>query len=123
MREQGVVTRVIPPDVVEVSLQASEACGRCGACHPDTEGRVGIEAVGVSGVKTGDTVEIEISTGGVVDDEFRGLSPAGLFPDGGLHFRLCAGRFLFHPGFQAKRAASSGRSFSSCRQFRGRPLV
>jgi sigma-E factor negative regulatory protein RseC len=70
MREQGVVTRVIPPDVVEVSLQASQACGRCGACHPASEGRVGIEAVTVSGVKTGDAVEIEISTGGVVATSF-----------------------------------------------------
>jgi hypothetical protein len=57
MREQGVVTRVIPPDVVEVSPQASEACERCGVCHSDTEGQVGIEAVGVSGVKTGDVSE------------------------------------------------------------------
>jgi sigma-E factor negative regulatory protein RseC len=70
MREQGVVTRVIPPDVIEVSLQASEACGRCGACHPASEGRVSIEAVGASGVKAGDAVEIEISTGGVVTTSF-----------------------------------------------------
>jgi sigma-E factor negative regulatory protein RseC len=70
MREQGIVTRVIPPDVVEISLPASEACGRCGACHPDAEGRVGIEAVAVSGVKIGDAVEIEISTGGVVKTSF-----------------------------------------------------
>jgi sigma-E factor negative regulatory protein RseC len=70
MREQGVVTRVIPPDVVEVALQASEACGRCGACRPVSEGRVGIEAVAVSGVKTGDVVEIEISTKGVVAASF-----------------------------------------------------
>ena len=70
MREQGVVTRIIPPDGVEVSLQASEACGRCGACHPNTEGRVCIEAVAISGVKTGDVVEIEISTGGVVATSF-----------------------------------------------------
>jgi len=70
MRERGVVTRVIPPDVIEVSLQASEACGRCGACHPGAEGRVCIEAVGGSGVKTGDAVEIEISTGGVVKTSF-----------------------------------------------------
>jgi sigma-E factor negative regulatory protein RseC len=70
MREQGVVTRVIPPDLIEVSLQASEACGRCGACHPNTAGRVGIEAVAISGVKTGDVVEIEISTGGVVATSF-----------------------------------------------------
>jgi sigma-E factor negative regulatory protein RseC len=70
MREQGVVTRIIPPDVIEVSLRASEACGRCGACHPNTEGRVGIEAVAISGVKTGDVVEIEISTGGVVATSF-----------------------------------------------------
>jgi len=70
MREQGVVTRIIMPDVVEVSLQTSEACGRCGACHPSTEGRVCIEAVAVSGLKTGDEVEIEISTGGVVATSF-----------------------------------------------------
>jgi sigma-E factor negative regulatory protein RseC len=70
MREWGVVTRVIPPDAVEVSLEASEACTRCGACHPDTKGRVGIEAVGIPGVKTGDVVEIEISTGGVVATSF-----------------------------------------------------
>ncbi len=70
MREQGIVTRVIPPDLVEVSLPASEACGRCGACHPGTEGLVCIEAVGGSGVKTGDAVEIEISTGRVVATSF-----------------------------------------------------
>lgn len=70
MREQGVVTRVTPPDGVEVSLEASEACGRCGACHPSTEGRVCIEAVAVPGVKAGDAVEIEISTGGVVATSF-----------------------------------------------------
>jgi positive regulator of sigma E activity len=70
MREQGVVTRVTPPDVIEVTLQASEACGRCGACHPNTEGSVCIEAVGGFGVKTGDSVEIEISTGGVVKTSF-----------------------------------------------------
>ena len=70
MREQGVVTRVIPPNAVEVSLKASEACGRCGACHPHAEGRVSIEAVTFAGVKTGDMVEIEISTGGVVATSF-----------------------------------------------------
>jgi sigma-E factor negative regulatory protein RseC len=70
MREQGFVTRVIPPDVVEISLPASEACGRCGACHSNAEGRVGIEAVAISGVKIGDAVEIEISTGGVVKTSF-----------------------------------------------------
>jgi sigma-E factor negative regulatory protein RseC len=70
MREQGVVTRVIPPNIVEVSLQASEACGRCGACHPDSKGGICIEATAVAGVKTGDKVEIEISTGGVVTASF-----------------------------------------------------
>lgn len=70
MRERGIVTRLIPPDGVEVSLQASEACGRCGACHPDTKGRVCIEATTIPGAKTGDAVEIEISTGGVVTTSF-----------------------------------------------------
>ncbi len=70
MFERGVVTRIIPPDGVEISLQATEACGRCGACHPASEGRVCIEAVSMAGVKAGDTVEIEISTGGVVATSF-----------------------------------------------------
>ena len=70
MREQGVVTRVIPPDAVEVSLQASEACGRCGACHSASEGQVCIEAVAVPGVKTGNVVELDISTRGVVATSF-----------------------------------------------------
>jgi sigma-E factor negative regulatory protein RseC len=70
MLEQGVVTRVIPPDAVEVSLQASEACGRCGACHPASKGRLCIEAVAVPGVKTGDAVELEISTRGVIATSF-----------------------------------------------------
>ena len=39
MREQGVVTRVIPPDVIEVSLQASEVCRRCGAPQYGRQGR------------------------------------------------------------------------------------
>ncbi len=66
MREQGVVTRLIPPDAVEVAMGASEACRQCKACHRDQEGRVNIEALGVSGVKPGDGVELEISSGGVV---------------------------------------------------------
>jgi sigma-E factor negative regulatory protein RseC len=70
MREQGIVTRAIPPNAVEVSLKASEACGRCGACHPHTEGRVSIEAAAINGLKAGDAVELEISTGGVLAASF-----------------------------------------------------
>jgi sigma-E factor negative regulatory protein RseC len=70
MLEQGVVTRTIPPDMVEISLPASEACGRCGACHPVSGNQVCIEAVGIPGAKTGDAVEFEISAGGVVATSF-----------------------------------------------------
>src|SRR5512133_2316910 len=70
MREQGVVTRVIAPGRVELTLQASAACDKCGVCHRNTEGGVTIEANGDAGIKDGDIVEIEISTGGVVTASF-----------------------------------------------------
>jgi len=70
MREQGVVARVISPGIVEISLEPSEACGRCGACHRGGAGAASLEAVDALGVKKGDIVEIEISTRGVVSASF-----------------------------------------------------
>jgi sigma-E factor negative regulatory protein RseC len=70
MRERGVVARFVSAGIVEVSLEPSEACGRCGACHRDQAGSASIEAVDAFGAKQGDTVEIEISTQGVVAASF-----------------------------------------------------
>lgn len=70
MREQGVVTRIIAPGQVEVTLQASAACDRCSACHRNAEGAFAIEASDAAGAKDGDSVEIEISTEGVVAASF-----------------------------------------------------
>ena len=70
MHEQGVVTRVVAPGRVEVVMQSSAACDKCGACHRDAEGAVAIEASDATGAKDGDSVEIEISTGGVVAASF-----------------------------------------------------
>jgi positive regulator of sigma E activity len=70
MQERGVVTRVIAPDVVEVSLPTSESCERCRACHRSADGAATIEAAGASGAKPGDSVEVEISAGGVVAASF-----------------------------------------------------
>jgi sigma-E factor negative regulatory protein RseC len=70
MHERGVVTRVITPGVVEVSMQASEACEKCCACHRSADGAVSIEAIDAAGAKDGDIVDIEISTGGVVAASF-----------------------------------------------------
>jgi len=66
MREQGVVTRIIPPDRVEIAMPTSEACGHCGACNRDREGGNCIEAWTAAPLKEGDRVEVEIATGGVV---------------------------------------------------------
>lgn len=70
MREKGVIARVISPGIVEISLKSSEACGRCGACHRDETGSASLEAVDALGAKQGDTVEIEISTQGIVTASF-----------------------------------------------------
>jgi positive regulator of sigma E activity len=70
MQERGVVTRVIAPDVVEVSLPTSESCERCRACHRSADGAATIEAAGASGAKPGDSVEVEISARGVVAASF-----------------------------------------------------
>lgn len=70
MRERGVVTRVIAPGQVEVTIQASVACDKCGVCHRNAEGAVAVEATDASGAKGGDGVEIEISTEGVVAASF-----------------------------------------------------
>lgn len=66
MREQGIVTRIIPPDRVEVAMPTSEACGHCGVCHRDRKGENCIEAWVAVPLKEGDRVEVEIATQGVV---------------------------------------------------------
>lgn len=66
MREQGIVTKAISGNIVEVAFQRSEACAKCKLCHGVGEGLVGIETVDEIGAKLGDIVEIEIPSGEIV---------------------------------------------------------
>jgi len=66
MREQGVVSRIISPQLVEVAFQRNEACAQCRLCHDVGENMVGIEAVNEVGAKRDDIVEIEIPSGEIV---------------------------------------------------------
>lgn len=66
MKEQGVITKIISPKLVEVAFQRSEACKNCRMCHDVGEGMVGIEASNEPGAKRGDIVEIEIPSSEVV---------------------------------------------------------
>lgn len=66
MKEQGVVSRVISKNLVEVAFKRTEACEKCQMCHNLEEGMVGIESVNEMGAKMGDIVEIEIPSGEVV---------------------------------------------------------
>jgi len=66
MLEQGVVRKIISPDIVEISLKKKESCHKCRACNDDGAEAVSIEAHNAAGAKAGDCVEIEISTRGVV---------------------------------------------------------
>jgi sigma-E factor negative regulatory protein RseC len=70
MREQGVVSRIVSPGIVEVVFRTSEACKGCCACHRDAEGKASLDAAAFAGVKTGDLVEVEIPTGEVVTASF-----------------------------------------------------
>ncbi len=78
MKEQGVVSRVISKNLVEVAFKRTEACPvpndehwygaceKCRMCHNLEEGMVGIESVNEIGAKKDDIVEIEIPSGEVV---------------------------------------------------------
>lgn len=70
MQEQGIVTKVVSEGRVEIALSATEACEHCGACHRKEDGQASIEAIGIAGLASGDQVEIEISTGGMVTASF-----------------------------------------------------
>jgi sigma-E factor negative regulatory protein RseC len=60
VKEQGVVTKVVSGNIVEVAFQRSKACEKCGLCHDMSEGMVGIEAVNEVGARLQDIVEIDI---------------------------------------------------------------
>jgi len=66
VREQGVVTRVISPDLVEVACQRSEACAKCKACHDVGENMLAIAAVNQIKAKPDDVVEFELPSGELV---------------------------------------------------------
>ncbi|OGC06457.1 hypothetical protein A2526_03695 [candidate division WOR-1 bacterium RIFOXYD2_FULL_36_8] len=60
MREQGIIKRVVSKDIVEVALQRSGGCGRCGACKVLSDGFFGVEAINSIGAKIGDNVILDI---------------------------------------------------------------
>jgi sigma-E factor negative regulatory protein RseC len=66
MKEQGIVTKIISPDLVEVAFQRNEACAKCRACHGLDEKTVGIESINAVGAKKGELVEIDIPSGAIV---------------------------------------------------------
>ncbi|MFH1541904.1 MAG: SoxR reducing system RseC family protein [bacterium] len=66
MREQGIVSKILSPLLVEVSFQRSAACEKCNLCHGLDENNVGVEAVNEVGAKVGDKVEIDIPSQEVV---------------------------------------------------------
>lgn len=66
MVERGVVTRIVSPGVVEVSLPEQEGCAGCGACRHGEAGAVCIEAVNAAGAGIGDAVQVEVAVAGVV---------------------------------------------------------
>jgi len=66
MRERGVVIRMVSPAVAEVSFPAAEGCAGCGICRQDGAGRATLEAENGADAQVGDTVEVEITAGGVL---------------------------------------------------------
>ena len=70
MREQGVITRVISKNLVEVACQRSEACKNCGACHDIGENMMAIEAVDHIQAKKDDVVEFDIPSAELVKSSF-----------------------------------------------------
>jgi sigma-E factor negative regulatory protein RseC len=66
MKEQGVVSRIISPQLAEVAFQRNEACAKCRLCHDVGENMVAIEAVNEVGARRDDVVEIEIPSGEIV---------------------------------------------------------
>jgi len=66
VREQGVITRVISADLVEVACQRSEACAKCKACHDVGENMMAIEAVNRIKAGKDDVVEFDLSSSELV---------------------------------------------------------
>ncbi|OGB87933.1 hypothetical protein A3H38_04950 [candidate division WOR-1 bacterium RIFCSPLOWO2_02_FULL_46_20] len=62
MREQGIITKIISGNIVEVAIQKSKACDRCGLCRDLPEDMMGLEAVNDIEAKIGDIVKVEIPT-------------------------------------------------------------
>jgi sigma-E factor negative regulatory protein RseC len=66
VREQGIVTKIISGNLVEVAFQRTEACEKCKLCHDLERGMVGVEAVNDIGARRDDVVEIDIPSGEMV---------------------------------------------------------
>jgi len=66
VKEQGIITKVIRGNIVEVAFKRNKACEKCRLCHAADEGLVGIEAIDEIGAKVGDMVEIDIPSQEIV---------------------------------------------------------
>ena len=66
MREQGVVTKALGLQLVEVAFQRTEACKNCRACHIINDKDMAIEAVNEVGARVDDLVEIDIPSKEIV---------------------------------------------------------
>ena len=66
MKESGRVVKKINPNVVEIELQESSACVKCGLCHLNKSGTLTLEASDDIGVSVGDSVEVYIPESRVI---------------------------------------------------------
>ena len=66
MREQGIVTKALAPQLIEVAFQRSEACKNCRACHIINDKDMAIEAINDVGARVNDVVEIDIPSAEIV---------------------------------------------------------
>ena len=60
MKENGVITKLLPNNCAEVAIKRNAACEKCGLCHGVGEGMMGLKARNQLGAQPNDEVIIEI---------------------------------------------------------------
>jgi len=70
VQESGKVIRRLGGKIVEVQLQATPSCGKCGLCNMRQPGVMTMDAVDGIGVRVGDQVEIEVAEANVILSSF-----------------------------------------------------
>lgn len=108
MREQGIITKIISGNMVEVSMQKSRACDKCGLCRGLPEGMMGLEALNDVKAKIGDIVTIEIPTNAILQSS----AIIFLVPVMFLFAGYLLGAYLFRIIGLAQRQEMAGVIFS-----------